>query len=179
MKKLLFIAISFFLLNSFSIEKDERIEWREDRKLTWADFKGAPDEDTPYAAITASGLYHEFSGKIRAGKVTYNSKVVCYFHPQDSWYKKEMASENLLAHEQLHFDISELHARQLRKAIQAFNFTKNMQSEMDALYKKANSDMKAMQTRYDNEVDFSLNKEQQKAWQIKIQKELQRLVAYK
>jgi len=88
-------------------------------------------------------------------------------------------NEIVLAHEQLHFDITELHARKLRYNIDTFKFSIDIKSEMNNLQIKANQELEAMQKQYDNETNYSINVDVQKKWQIFIQGELKKLDAYK
>ncbi len=173
---------SLFLLLALllsPVRDEERIAWNEDRRLTWEDFRAKADYNVSWAATTSSGMTHEFSGSIKGDKVSFDYEVHCYFYPHNSWYKKELATEKLLLHEQLHFDIAEIHARKLRKRIAAKTFTSNLKKEMNALYTLTNNEMKRMQHRYDEATDFSLNREKQVEWQEIVQSELARLSGYK
>ncbi len=172
---LILVLMSFLGLVS---PPDERIKWSEERRLKWSDFKAEANYEVPWAATTSSGMTHEFSGNIKGDEVTYDSKVKCFFYPQNSWYKKELATDNLLLHEQLHFDIAELHARKLRKRIAYKTFTKNLRKEMQALYELTNGEMKRMQQAYDEATNYSLNKEVQLKWKAQIAGELKRLEKY-
>ena len=176
--KYLFWLIGFLILHTDQ-PNEERIQWSEAYRLSWSDFKAEANYEVGWAATTSSGMTHEYSGSITGDEVTYESKVRCYFYPYNSWYKKELATENLLLHEQLHFDIAEIHARKLRKRIANKNFTKDLKKEMTALYTLTNNEMKRMQHRYDEVTDYSLNKEKQKEWEGIIKRELERLSAYK
>ncbi len=65
----------------------------------------------------------------------------------------EGGSANLLAHEQLHFDITELFARKLRKAMVEFDFenSRNLRAALQALYKKTEMERALMQKKFDVE----------------------------
>lgn len=172
-------ALLFLFLVFGSSGNEERIAWSPERKLTWEDFKATADYDVPWAATTSSGISHGFSGNIKGDKVSFEYEVHCFFYPQNSWYKKELATENLLLHEQLHFDIAEIHARKLRKRIENFTFTTELKKEMNMLYERTNNEMKEMQRRYDGITEYSLDKERQKEWKAIVQAELKKLSAYK
>ncbi len=169
-----FVLFFLFIGMCSVVGQEERLPWQEARKLTWDDYKKAPESDSHYAAITSSGIWYSMSGEIVNGEVSVRSDIVCYFYPRNSWYKYDLASPNLLAHEQLHFDITELHARILRQKVAAFNFTKDAQAEMKQLYNEVTAQLKEYQDQYDTETNYSMNKEKQQEWQEKVKKELEK-----
>ena len=169
-----------FLASLFTTSvPEERIAWSPTNRLTWADFKALPDYEVPWAATTSSGISFGFSGNIKGGEVTYTAEVECYFYPTNSWYKKELATEHLLAHEQIHFDISEIHARKLRRRIASFDFTEDLRNEMNGLYEMTNAEMKQMQEQYDQETKFSLDQAAQERWAYLVEIRLKALKAYR
>ena len=170
-------AIQLILLIAvhFSFVADEpSIVWNERYKLSWKDFRGRPDNSSDVAAITASGIAYELSATITNGKVDVDYKARACFYPEKSWYKKNLADSIVLAHEQLHFDITELHARKFRKAVEKAVFTENVKAEMKAIYDKINTELDAYQNRYDTATDYSRKPEKQKEWGVKIVRELRK-----
>jgi len=173
--KLLFTI--FLLL--ISPTSENQLVWDADYRLSWSDFKGEPQEVVDAVAITASGLSSSFSARTSStALVDYTASVIAHFYPDKSWYKPEKVNEVVLAHEQLHFDITELNARKLRKNIIDSNFTKNIKSEMNHLVDKANKDLEIMQELYDSQSNFSMDVESQKKWQLYVREELERLSNY-
>jgi predicted secreted Zn-dependent protease len=81
----------------------------------------------------------------------------------------------LLAHEQLHFDITELYARKLRKALQTYEPDEKMKKELDAIYSKVEKQRRQMQTQFDKETNHSINKEAEFKWRVFIKQELDKL----
>lgn len=73
----------------------------------------------------------------RGSEVRVVVDVYAYFSPRQSWYHKDMADDHLLSHEQLHFDITELYARKLRKKIATYSFTQDADKEMKVLFNRA------------------------------------------
>ena len=70
--------------------------------------------------------------------------------PAFSYVRKGYSNNSVLAHEQMHFDIEELFARQLRKAIAEDTFTlKTYKKEIRKIEKKIWHDMQQMQDDYD------------------------------
>ncbi|NER17741.1 DUF922 domain-containing protein [Spongiivirga citrea] len=171
MKKYLAIVFIVGMLFSFHnvvAQEENTIRWSAKYRLTWDDFQGKPDVNSSPAAVTASGIDHGFSASLTGNKVEYDSTVQCYFIPSKSWYKKKLADENLLAHEQLHFDIAELHARILRKRIVSYKFTPNIKKEMNTLYANVVKQLQEFQANYDKATNYSIDEHQQKLWQEKV-----------
>lgn len=173
------LLITIFLIVLIP-RSENQLVWNADYRLNWSDFRGEPQEEIDAVAITASGLSSSFSARTSStALVDYTASVIAHFYPDKSWYKPEKVNEIVLAHEQLHFDITELNARKLRKNIADSNFTLNIKSEMNHLVDKANRDLEIMQELYDSESDFSMDVVSQKKWQLYVQEELKRLSNYK
>jgi len=174
----LFLVIFFIAFASNPYES--QMAWNEDYRLQWSDFKGQAEESIDAVAITASGLSSDFSARTTAARlVDYSSNVVAHFYPDKSWYKPSKVNEIVLAHEQLHFDITELNARKLRKHIAEFSFSINIKAEMNQLVENANKELASMQELYDDQSNYSMNVEAQKKWQLFIRDELNKLSNHK
>jgi predicted secreted Zn-dependent protease len=102
-----------------------------------------------------------------------------FFVPNKSWVKSEYKSDfELLKHEQLHFDISELYARKFREQLSKMSFTENVKIEISDLYEKITKKKIELQNEYDIETDHSVNILKQKQWGQKILIELQKRASY-
>jgi Bacterial protein of unknown function (DUF922) len=158
---------------SFISRDADTIPWNSSRKLIWMDFQGEPDETSSNAALTSSGI--EFSYGYSNEKFTYT--ITCLFDKKKSWGK--LKNDYILAHEQGHFDISEIHARKLNKALKEYKFnTASAAKEITAMYKQIMKEQTAMQEEYDAETNHSRDKGQQAAWLEKIRKDLNKLGEY-
>lgn len=177
--KLLIAIISLLLFTSVTIGEPEKILWSETNKLTWSDFKGTPDAGSNFVASTNSGMSFSFSYSIRNDEVSYNFTNESFFYPEMSWYKKGNVSDYILAHEQTHFDISELHSRIFKKRMEEGVFTKNIKKEVNELYKEVESERIAMQSRYDDETNHSQIIEAENRWRNYVAEQLQVYVAWK
>ena len=157
---LLLIQFPFFL---FSQQDAEIINWSEDKKLVWDDFKAAPQKDGDVAALTATHL--GFAYNVENWKVSYT--IECRFEKNRSW---GLVKNNwILKHEQGHFDVAEIFARKLFKAISEYQFNKKtFQKDLDSIYKKIVDEKEKFQDDYDDETDFSRNKKRQEEWLKKI-----------
>ncbi|MGI9545608.1 MAG: DUF922 domain-containing protein [Flavobacteriaceae bacterium] len=165
------IALSLVLASIIPVQEDG-VLWSPDKKLVWSDFKGQPQSNSRIAAVTASGLSYKFSSMERDGYYEVEYTVSTFFYPEQSWYQAHMCDEVVLGHEQLHFDISELFARKMRRIMDGTRFTKNVKSEVNAIYKNTIEELTAFQDRYDQETNFSMNKEAQLIWNKAIKEAL-------
>ena len=173
-------VLLLFILSSFSSERylnqfpndEEKMEWSASRPLTWNDFRGTPNPVADFVATTNSGMSFTYSYSIRNGSRKINFEVKSYFYPNSSWYIKKDVSPYILKHEQTHFDISELHARKLRKRLDGTTFSDNLKPEIEAIYRKVEEERKATQDAFDTESDHSKNKAGEVKWEGYIAQQL-------
>ena len=159
---------------------ENSILWSETDRLNWSDFKGQPDLNIDAAALTASGLSTDLTAKTtKTSLMEFNVIIEARFYPDQSWYKKEFANSQVLAHEQLHFDITELHARKLRQRIDNAKLTINIKKEISLLSETVIKELKVMQKEYDRDTNYSRNSENQIRWQKFVSSELYKLSKYK
>lgn len=161
-------------------KSENKLFWEAGRTLEWSDFKASPDPASSFQANTNSGISYSWSFRESGDEVDFAYEVYSFFIPEGSWVKNGKASSNLLAHEQLHFDITELHARKLRKELKKFNATgsKDMKKALADIYQKIDAERKAMQEQYDRETNHSQRENLQKEWQEKIKEALANLEEY-
>ena len=159
----------------FSPEKDDNsIPWRASRRLTWDDFKSSPDDNSTNAALTSSKITFKYTYDSEKG-FTYS--IGCLFEKNNSWGR--VKTDYILAHEQGHFDIAEIHARKLNQVLKSYTFKPaTAQKAVPAIYEKIMKEQAEMQNEYDSDSDFSRDKEQQAAWSEKINRELVKLGDY-
>lgn len=175
------IQISFvlsfcLLLLSFSISKKEVIQYDINRQLTWNDYKGQPNRASTFKALTATSIKFNANSD---GK-TLSLSLINSFEPRASW-TKTTENRNLLNHERLHFDISELYARELRKEILEMKVNSSGQKLIDKISKMYSTKMKELddfQKQYDKETDHSIIESRQQAWEKDIKYKLDKLDAY-
>ena len=147
------------------------------RKLTLADFKGAPDPGSAYLATTFTHLTYEYGNALPC---TEKNKVRFEFQTamrigEKSWMKfdkiknKQLLQE-LLSHEQGHYDIALVFAGHLQKNLTAACFDRNnYKPQIDSLYRTVSKIYDALQVRYDTETNHGQNRETQSAWKQKIE----------
>lgn len=176
MDKRIIISVVFTLfgLISFSQEIEESYVWDAHKKLTWNDFKGSIPPDAIPAATTASGISYTYSANFLHHEVQLDFEVNAFFYPNESWYKPAVCNNLILSHEQLHFDISELFARKMRKRLRETSFSDNVKAEIKSIYNKTLKELSDFQDRYDWETNFSRNREQQLRWNTQVAEALER-----
>ena len=155
---------------------NSQIYWSSDNLLDWKDFKAEPKKKR-FDANSSVGIKYEYKElKDRRIKLTLYS----FFDRKKSWVNIRGKNNKLLIHEQLHFNITELHSRKIRKAViedSSIN-GKNFNNKFKEIYKFYLQEEDNMQLNYDKETDHSRNFEKQKEWEDKITKELEELKEY-
>lgn len=175
MQKALLFFLFLNMLTGFSQTPGKVILWEEERKLTWSDFQAEPDTTSPFHASTNSGISFSWALQSSEDKSDFDYEIKTTFQPGLSWVKEKEKSRILLAHEQLHFDITELHARKLRKLLENYKVTKNIKKELNDIYKKIQTERKQMQREYDRETNHSQHKEAEEKWRRSVNFELKKL----
>jgi hypothetical protein len=179
-KYLIPFALIFFLF-SFQLDEEEELdylEWSIERPLTWADFEAKPDSKSSFDAWTYSGISYVYSWYYQDDNIRPDLNAWSYFDPKQSWIKKGKMTPELLAHEQQHFNIAELHCRYFEERVDKFTYTLNVEAEIDSIYGVVFEEMLAMQITYDEETDHFRNLEGQNKWNEFISDELKRLEKY-
>lgn len=103
-----------------------------------------------------------------------------FFYPDLSWVKPGSKDPQLLAHEQLHLNISELYGRKLRKSMAEFipDPDSDIKKILERIYQKNESARRQMQEKYDRETAHGHKKEAQTKWEEFLRTELSKLKAY-
>ncbi len=152
--------------------QEEEILWNPDFRLKWSDFRGEAPASTRIAAVTASGISYRFASMERDGYYEVEYEVNTFFYPQKSWYQPQLCNDLVLSHEQLHFDIAEIFARKMRRAMDSTRFTENVKAEINAIYLQTLKELEDFQDRYDAETNYSMNRTAQLKWNMQIEEAL-------
>lgn len=154
-----------------------KIQWSADQKLSWFDFQGKPVETEAYdniAALTYSSIIYRHS--CIEGKLHYAIEAV--FRKHDSWVRPENKTPYYLEHEQLHFDITELYTRKMRKELSKYDFSCTQEDYFLMIVKRYLKEWEEAERKYDFETHFSNKKDVQRHWYLKVRNELSRTKAY-
>jgi len=84
-----------------------------------------------------------------------------------SWVNTHSLRDEVLSHEQVHFDISEIHARLLRQYF-ALNNRKSAGRNPESIYKKYINRLRRMQDDYDRQTNHGNDLYMQMMWEEKI-----------
>ena len=163
-------VFSLLLVCVTVIQTNNLIPWSASRKLAWSDFKGTPDSHSPNAALTSSNINIEFG----YDDDRFQYAIKCNFDKNRSWVR--IKNNEVLAHEQGHFDIAEIYARKLNRIMKAYRFNaKTASTDVNLLYENTMKQHRQVQTQYDHETDYSRNKQKQEEWLKKIADDLKGL----
>jgi hypothetical protein len=142
-------------------------------KLAIEDFKGKPVENSAAVAITSSGVSFKAGFKSSGSKATLIITVSCNFDKNLSWMKEHGKNEYILRHEQHHFDIAYLSTLAFIQKLKQADFTiDNYQDKLKKIYPVIMQDMEQLQHQYDTETHNGQLKEEQLAWNNKIDEQL-------
>lgn len=173
----LILSTLFFLLVIHTNAQHDIINWNENVRLSYDDFKGpVPGNKLEQKAITFSVIEIKFDQSAESVKVN----VLSYFQRDLSWMRNDWKNDYTLRHEQGHFDITELHARKVRKKLEGMKISrKNGDKKVNKVCQKLIKQHHKAQVKYDKATSFSIREKNQKEWSAKIAKDLKKLDAYK
>jgi hypothetical protein len=161
-----------------SVFLDSLLLWSSSNALSWDDFQGSPQmtEHIDYHAMTYIRIPFE---NYKVYKDSLVLDLPCYFVCRKSWVSEP--TEKLLNHEQKHFDIGEIIARKMRKAIShhistddiaTTDFFKNVSHEYYSV------ELTSLNHTYDHETKHGKDEIAQKKWDKKIESMLTELESY-
>jgi hypothetical protein len=144
-------------------ENEEVIPWAFNRRLSWDDFLCEPQKNSDAVASTSTSLGIAY--QVENDQLTYS--ISCNFSKNKSWGL--LKTNYILAHEQGHFDITEICARKLFRALQEYQFNrKTYREDINDIYQRIVAEKEYMQATYDGETDHSRNRKVQYEWLQKI-----------
>ena len=155
------------------------IAWSANRALAWSDYAGPPDFASDAGATTVYRLAYQ-----ERCTDTYTFSVTSMFQPAQSWVRPSVlenpdARRSLLVHEQGHFDLSEISARKLRRALSQLPHPCGMTSvERRTFVEHHLREDAAAQARYDSTTNYGLDQTHQIRAVIEIGRELASLAEF-
>ena len=157
----------FLIDNAKKFEKE--VIWHRSRKLDISDFKGSTSK-RPFTAATSSGFRYRIEGRPAISK-KYKLFVETYFDCYLSYFKLVGFDSFVLAHEQIHFDISELYARKfLQKMEKEAKNLNDFLAKQEEILNEMVRELHLKQDEYDSEVYADRSK--QSKWTEWIEEEL-------
>lgn len=150
------------------------IKWA-DSKLNWENFEEVEFTDSKFVASCYSGIYT----KIVSGS---SGQVKCFvsygYFNSISWVLKGQENERLLNHEQLHFDITELVSRQIKKSIAEETFSGDVKSKITHSVELGTAIRDSLQSAYDKQTRHGESGFFQAYWNYLIREQLDSLKKY-
>jgi hypothetical protein len=148
------------------------------KKLAWTDFREEGSfkhsADTHWMLLVKTGD----DADQKADSLLVSVKAL--FIPALSWVNpKYVGSSYLLAHEQVHFDIAEWGAREMRRELETLKLERrNYRRQLEQLRRKTLSRIRSLQAAYDEESAHSRQEAKQAAWQERVAAALEELKGY-
>jgi hypothetical protein len=144
----------------------------ENRQLTWADFKGEPEADSPYDAYTYWSVHYSYDAPTLDGDGF--RVVVRVWNQLDSrsWVKPRVKADPstaaLLDHEQGHYTLGVLCALEFKKVASGRRFGKHYHAEIRDLFDQILKNYVDMEKRYDAETLHMRNPAAQQTWDRRL-----------
>jgi len=162
---ILFWLLSNFVFSQSQFENDSILVWNKNRKICWEDFMVDNEldfENNFHAAVSTNIIIFP-----KAVRKFGDFKFIAVLYKKKSW--AAFKSDILLEHEQLHFNITELFARKLRKFFSdEKNYFLTNPIECQAVYNSIMNELILFQNLYDEETKFGTFESKQKEWNLKV-----------
>jgi hypothetical protein len=177
-KLIILLALFPTYQTAFAQDSSDQLLWDPIRKLTVNDFT---IKTSPQSASTSFGQF-SFDFQMKGFDIfskSLNKSVRNYFLPGASWIDTTANVNKSLVYQQTLFDISEIYARQFRKALKENRKQLVKGSKyVDGLNAHYMSEVSKRRLAYDSATNYAANAVIQKEWELQIQKELADLEAY-
>ena len=185
--KYFIILISFLFCEFANAQFNSNVYWTEQtamaandiiyfnlkKLLAWNDFKGIPVENSKAVAITSSGFGYKADIKNTGPVGQINIGVYCYFNKNTSWVKSGKNSDYILEHEQNHFNISFVAAKNFIEKLKSASFTRSNYNEiLSRIYKESFYIMNTMQDDYDHQTKNGQDRNSQNLWNDFLSKKI-------
>jgi hypothetical protein len=153
-----------------------RFTYDQHPELTWTDFAGEPPHNAVPLASANTGISYIIKNLPDSISRRPVIEVSAHFYSSLSWRKSPQVNDlKLLKHEQLHYDISELHARKLRLVYKRYIPQENISKEVRFIFEKFEKERQAMQRLYDKETRHGRDASKQAYWESYVTSELFKL----
>lgn len=180
-KRLFIITLTLLVFSTAFAQKDkddDRVYWNEGQKLTVDDF-GIHTRNMESGATSAEFAIDYQVSKLNFVTKNFNKKVRNYMVKSTSQIDVTGNVDQFLLYQQTLFDLSEVYARELRRALQQNRkLLIRSTSVADELNWKVMSEFMDRRAKYTQETNSASNKPKQKEWEKEIAHELNVLKDY-
>lgn len=152
---------------------EQSFRWNTDHRLTWDDFRGSirRGADRNIAAETSCGIAIETS--LVANNEVAKVYVFNVFDKQQSWVREGYDRDDVLQHEQGHWDICEIYTRKMQARFDAARITgANLKQQVARIYDEVSNEYLARQEQYEAETEHGIIDSEQNRWTEMLQNEL-------
>lgn len=167
-----------------SLNLDDYIVWEEEKRLDYSDFEAKVKPlqgwgiKNAAACLSFIQIQPLFNLRYIWDAKVHDITILSLFDQKRSWFDVNHKEAYILEHEQLHFDLTEISSRTLRKSLLA----RLKGIPLDSLkleFEHINKLLREEQNRYDNETEHGTKKDKQIEWKVKIGQRLEELSDYK
>ncbi|WP_378174664.1 hypothetical protein [Aquimarina sp. SS2-1] len=170
---LVLLILIFIVGYTNKVELSDMVQW-SDRSVNWSDFQEVEKINDAYDATIFSEI---FCPRMINEE---DSLVYAFMDPNQSERLKDSVFDaQLLKHEQYHFNITEYHARLLRKEIVKKGLENISPGTLQDLYDKFDLQRAKMQREYDEVSEHNMDYKKQRFWELKIDDLLRETYYYK
>lgn len=157
-------------------ETDDTVYYAHEHPLTWDDFTGKVNKESPSSAVSFSSFSYDGSGLLKNDTLRVQLTIQVYFVKSGSWVRPGQADSYSLAHEQTHFDIAKLSAERFRRKVEETRLSPDYyDSEISFIYWDVYREMNTLQEQYDKETRHGGDRAAQYRWQEKVKRMLRPL----
>ena len=164
--------------NSTSTCSEERLPEKEVYtfpKISWDDFKGQPLENSWFLAVIYWYINYDIIIKEAHPKFKVVVSAKCFMNKNKSWVKHQ-EYEELLEHEQGHYNIGCLCALMFEKRVKRTQFLKETyKEEIKKIFSDTMREYCDLEKLYDHETYHMLNEEKQREWNQNLFNQLQNI----
>jgi len=156
---------------------NDTLQWNENKKLSWNDFKGEPLDYTGFQGEAFCMNMANYERPNMFSKTTFT--VTAVFDRTKSWVNPKAKTDHGLLYFQVMFDLYELHARELKKELSETN----LGNDPNAIFQeKYNHSMTALTNEFNEfrkETKLGQDSNALTEWYKKTQEKLINLDNYK
>ncbi|MET4081846.1 hypothetical protein ABIB40_001797 [Pedobacter sp. UYP30] len=149
------------------------------------DFKGKPDKNSPFVALTVLTWEYSYQTEIRRDHLTITFQHEYKIEKGLSWVKLERLKDpalkaRVLHHEQGHVNISFIMVKEADRVLSSRTYSKkDYRSEIGMLASSISEFFDTMQKNYDDETEHGSNYKMQQRWDKIIQEKMEEVTGEK
>lgn len=176
MNRFHFLFISAFLFISSTIfsqtkTPNDTLHWKENKPLSWEDFKGKPKSGMSGEAFCQLDANYEKPNPLKKTKF----KIYAVWNKSKSWITPASKTADELLYYQVLFNIYETHARKLRKELSETKFGLNPEAEFRQKYNSVVENITDESNEYRDETNEGADTVMVKKWNDKMKEGLKLL----